>query len=819
VSQITLDEAYDTAFAVYSPRVTFVEWTMLEVQSENDGAWWPYADYTGGRLFRTWQGIEGERWIYVFQEGLGAGSVTLVEELFLAGDGQIHATDMDKLKAQRKAHGSWPEPAARGASIPIGKTICFLRQFWGQPLTHYFFSSRTRLPGKLIAHLENTVAKWKLGVTFTPTDRNMFPASNGNDAFVPVLDPITVAMHLSAYFVAASNDHIRYLTPVDDPDNPHSTAENKDTQDRQKKFLLAQLVGSLLDADDQLNAAARSDVHYDFLHDYEEQVQYRKQWRSRWARYLTNWLRAGPIQVVTDAYQLTASVPEFLQFLLWMAQCHFRLSESPEGRKLLQEHFELEKFSWVQRYVLGRGEISDDKVQAVRKLGLAPVEFLKEHVPVWMSVGKRSLADEIAAALKKLQGADWKPTPIYFGRRRLGYMAWIPKGEGGELITAETPAELYAKSYDQEELVALVDEIHEHDAQLKAPWKGAIGSLVAGIELINFALAVRAFEKVPAGERKEKIWAFVELAGAGIDLSTAGLALFGKASEKTLAKLCFVSAVIDTVVNAHETLDALSEGKFGKALGTGIVTFGSAVIAVGILVDASVAGPLGLVIVGIGFIVKAIFSDPSDYETFITFSSFGVGDSSRRDEKPGWYKTDKTFDQWGNDLDEQLRAAAMLLCKFTIKPVMNIGFGLEHQPPSKPPAKWLHELEDRLRTGEIKMGWVPTGAKLHLNYSEDWTDSKNSQQFKADIEFSADQTKILPSKLRVQFKSDGIISVQAPGPAESARSIVIIDTDGFYQGLEKGLKITLTGSFDVDMAGDSFTAESGDDDGVIYPWL
>jgi hypothetical protein len=167
-----------------------------------------------------------------------------------------------------------------------------------QPLRHYFFSSRVELPTKLLVELENNIAKWTQGITFEPADPNVYPAGketveNGKvitetDPCVPVLDPITIAMHLHAYYIKASNDLIKYLTPIDDPDDPESDMKKEKAKKRQKKFTLALLVDSLLDANGALVAHAEQDAIYDFRHDYSEQVRHLKQWRSRWATYLTN---------------------------------------------------------------------------------------------------------------------------------------------------------------------------------------------------------------------------------------------------------------------------------------------------------------------------------------------------------------------------------------------------------------------------------------------------------------------------------------------------------------------------------------------------
>ena len=805
MSTVTLQEAYDTAFAVFSPRVEFIEWKMYEVPSDKAGGWWPYYAYRGGgRFWDTWKEIEGERWIYVFRKpkGMAAAPATLVDEFFLDGSGQLHATQIEKLKAQ-VANGMWPERGKRGAQVPIGKTVSFCRQFLGQSLLHYFFSSRVQLPSKLIGELQDHIADWTQGISFEPTDPNVYRGREGDDPLVPVLDPITIATHLHEYYVAASDDLTKYLTPIDDPDDPHSDEKKKRAAERQKKFLLAQIVSSVLDAEPTLNGQEDDGLLYNFLNDYEQQIQYRKVWRNRWATYLTNWLKARPVLLLAEAHQFDEKT-DFPLFLLHMAHCHSRLSESPQGRELLQAHFEQPKrFPWVQKYAFGRESITREEVQAVRKTGSAPLEFIKEHAPVWMKGAKTTAAEEMSQALNKIFGVNVKPKGVLWSEKELKYRVWSMKGS--ELKHAE-----------RHDFELLVEEIHEAQFELKPMWKGAVGSLVEGMELINFALALQNFAKTAQGEREEQVWAFVELTSAGVDLTNATLSLFGKASKKTIAKLSFVSAVIDTVIGAKETLEALSEAKFGKALGSGIVTVGSMIIAVGVLAESSVAGPIGLVIVGAGFIIKEIFRDPNDYENFVNFSSFGKREGER-DEKPGWYKTEKTFEEWEDDLDEQIRAAVMLLCKIRITAAASPGAAnnLRYEYPT---AEWIRSTGEQLRRATVKMGWIPRGAKLHLKYSEEWVDRRDGREFTADLAFDDGDKPTMPAtRLGLQIQPGRIVVVQAPGSAASEKPVLTVNENGQYLGVNPGLKkITLTGSLEVKLGENTVLAEAGEKEGVLY---
>jgi len=801
MSALTLKEAYDTAFAVFSPHVEFIEWTIFQVQSDR-GGWGPFEVYKRppvgssglGRLLDKWKEIESARWIYVFrkaQEAKGAlaGPAVLVDELFLDEKKHLHATKLNAAVAVKK--DPRPERSKTGVAshrepkVEIGTTVSFVRQLLGKPLVHYFFASRIQLPNKAIDELQNHIAEWAPGVTFEPTDPNIDWRGEGQNPRVPVLDPITIATHLHAYFCAASDDLIKYQTPVhdDDPDDPYSEERKKRAKERQKKFLLAQIVSSLLDADGTLVGKEDSGLLYSFQQEYAEQIKYRKEWRDRWATYLCNWLKARPILLLAHAHQFDEE-GEFPGFLLQMAHCHSRLCETECGRDLLRAHFEQDRFSWVQKYVLGREPepVGGYRFQIIRRAGfLAGLEFLKEHVPVWvprLAQPKVTVAQDVSEVLGKMLNVKVKPeklTKFLSQGRKDVYVVWGKKGwEDFELAEVDM-------------IDVIGRRIADYEPELKPPWKGAVGTLLEGIELINFALALHGFyEKWKGEELQEKIWAFLELTEASAHLGATTLVIFGKASTKTIAKLVFVAAVIDAIIGGKEAVEALEKGKYGKALGSGIVTAGSLVLIVGFFSEAAIFGPLGFLIMGAGFLIQWLTREDTDFEKFIDSCAFGEHRGDRK-EKPGWYETKKKFADWDNDLDEQVRAALFLLSKFKIE---STSFYTTDS---------LDDTVQYVGRGKIKMGWVPRGAKLHLQYAEEWLDPKDSRSFTAEIDFGdGEKPTITSSKLDVKPEEhDRTLVVQAPKSAAKD----IYGSSGVHISLKK---ITLTGSLEVNLDGTTF---------------
>jgi hypothetical protein len=202
----------------------------------------------------------------------------------------------------------------------------------------------------------------------------MYIPADGSEPMIPVLDPITIATHLHAYYVAASDELIKYLTGVADSSAPQSAEQKTAVKKRLQKVQLGMLITALRDGEGNLGNFVGQDVLWDFMEDFRKQVAFRQDWRNRWATYLFNWLAAGPIALATEAH-LFDLIKDFPWFFLQMANCYSRASETPQSRELLQAHFEQPaNYAWVRKYVLGHDTLDADLVQAIRKLGTAPLE-------------------------------------------------------------------------------------------------------------------------------------------------------------------------------------------------------------------------------------------------------------------------------------------------------------------------------------------------------------------------------------------------------------------------------------------------------------
>jgi hypothetical protein len=297
------DAAYQTAFAIVSPAVKFVEWTLFENYRDKPwyediraaGKWLPFQ--YGAQRAKNWREIQGERWIYVFRDEQQAGSSrnpTCVDELFLDKDGNLYMTATEP-HVQADGTVAWPERGkhgannARGASKPIGPTICFVRQFVDTVFEYWFFATRFQLPANALNDPNGLRSKvWRCGppMTLSPDDRYLF------DGKIPLLDPITIARALHDRYFDACQDCVKYIAPLAAAAGTRKT----DAAKRQQKVVLGELIRSFVNSSPADHIGhLRPGEPTGFLNDYAAQVGYRESWREYWGMQLTDWLRSDAI--------------------------------------------------------------------------------------------------------------------------------------------------------------------------------------------------------------------------------------------------------------------------------------------------------------------------------------------------------------------------------------------------------------------------------------------------------------------------------------------------------------------------------------------
>jgi hypothetical protein len=793
------DAAYQTAFAIMSPAVTFVEWTLFEnyldhpwYQDITDpGKWLPFE--FGNQRAKNWQEIHGERWIYVFRAEQVAGKAripTCVDELFLDKDGNLHGTITER-HVRPDGTVDWPERGvrgagnARGASKPIGRSISLVRQLVDKVFEYWFVATHFQLPAKALNDLNRLPSKvwlWAPAITLSPDDPLFF------DGKVPVLDPITIAQALHDRYDDACNDYTAYIAPV----GTSESASKQEAAERQQKVALAELINAMVHASPVgLIGHLKPGEPTQFLNDYSDQTGYREAWRDYWCMQLTKWLQSDAITAIDqivgrDLRPFDPKYEDFGVFFKQMSDCRTGLLKSPFGQGLLDmEVRHQEKFMWLALAM--QEHPTAQLVEVLRKEGSAVLETLFEHAHHMIVHLKKDFAREVLskALARYFIAEEGKPILIIVGNETRGWWQGGPKGPklvGTDKIEAAR-WELQ-KEFENSELAAAKAKSGTKQARLMS------GILL--IELLNFLFVIHEFDEV--WQRDKKV-ASLQLTDAALELVRASTAIpavkeaLGQQGAKTAARvLGTLAALVEVVLFTYETYEAWHEGKIRKAVGSGVSAAGAATIVTGLLLGSEVVPIVGMVVVGIGVIVQMAFKDPNDYENLLTFSYFGKQDGSAHE--PDWYEPAKSFAEWRDDIEEQLQAALSLLCKLEIQPAISVTPANNPLPYGAP---------ERMRTATVQCGWIPGNATLNCHYHVDWRDPTESADIKASIRFKDDgKLAVSPSHLVVALDDKGNVLVEGPDT-----NIADVDQGGYY--INPRLKaITVTCYLEVPLAGTKF---------------
>jgi len=706
MSDPVLKKAYDEACAVFTKPVRFVEWKMYEARGTEPKHLRPFGltkDRSG-----AWKEIEGERWIYAFRSYINVQGVAIWwEELHRGPGGDLSATPMDPSRVDPSKR---VEPDKRPAGVPIGQRISFPRRVNGHVLTWYFFASRMPLSLKAIDELQKHVQDYVPHQTFEENDPNVIPGHD--ELLVPVLDPITVAMHLHEYYVAAADDLINYTTTEKHQTQPHQ----KEVVRRQKKVLLARVLKAVVDGDP---ANSLVNLLYDrnknrldqsaidnFLKEYDGQINARTSWRDRWCSYLCNWLDAWPMKLVEKEF--LAKPKELLKYFVPWCLCITRLSESICGRKLLGKIFD-DQAHFFHAYFSPREIEASEVKNVVRKAASAWLEAFKEWPAILVvKLGKVESVEYVVKTMKLHWDIRLKRVqrPIDWAR---------DEGEPGAVFDTKVVKGQHYEILEFEKI-----EHREKELESEGRWRGAATKVLVVVEAINMAFAIHDLIEAMKGEdiEKQKI-ALLEFLEFSLDSTSAALSL-AKVSERAIGAIGFLSGCIETYIAGHELLESYEKGDNSQAIAGGYLTLtGSAATAAwGLAALLAVPGAqvflvAGLLLVALGHLLS-MFRD-NDYETYVKHCCWGelYGEGNFT---PEW--ATRKISDWKHDAeslddyDEQFRALLNLISKFEI------------EAGSDP------------REAELKMGFMPSRASFDLHYIEKWSSAGDSRDLtdKATIE-------------------------------------------------------------------------------------
>lgn len=686
MADATLQEAYDNAAAVFSRSFRFVEWKFVRI---NKTVAYPFGD-DGEPAHKATKAIDRKKWIYVFRHGVGETFAELQEEIEIDESGEMLATPHSRLDAPIKG---------RGQAIAIGKTLCLPRRIFGTRRIYRILASRVRLPSAQIKALKEKIHRLVPETSLEPGVNTSVVEKDG-EWLVPVVDPITVLLHLHAAYVSAADDVVNYTIAH----KGLSSDKRAIVTRRHKKHLLATILKAIIG--DKSNTNANNLVHElrdmqypleEFLTHYEQAVAWRVRLRVRLGADLVRWLESDILRITEDAFRQSPREKWGVFLLPW---CHAitRLPEVAAGREYLvrllaaKDHF-------VHDYVWPKVDITDDAFQFVRKSGLTILEAWKTIAEAQVLLKEGDFVNETLTTLRRLTR---ERVELKTSRLTMASIARM-KGVRGEIMAE----------------VSRIGSLKLTDVPDHAPdFGGAAKTVGFVIESVNLLFAVKAVSTAMKGEDDEaKTLAVVGLVGSSLDAGSALASLF-KNTERFVAVMGFVSGVIDIYLG-HIAMDKAFKDGDENVAGAAFLTAAGATIGVssvcmGLLAipGGQIVGMIGLAIVAIGSIMRAMLSK-SDLEIFFAHCSWGL--QHKKAGGADWSPT--RFEQWtgASEFDYQLDALLNILCKIEID--------------RGDSAATVRELT-------FKVGWIPPDATLMVRYAERWQRYEDSRELEAKITFS-----------------------------------------------------------------------------------
>jgi hypothetical protein len=723
-----VDAFYSWACAAMSPPVRFNEWKFMGSYGQDGQRYFAPMGLTDEKRDAAKEFFTKERWIYVFRFMASVGKVRLSHEIHFDGATRnLALTPMVPFENARAASGMdvAPDPAKRGAPEDLGgPTIRFPRRIRGEQVVYYFLATRVRLPAAQILEIEQDghMHRWLPPVTFEPDDPNVLWPDKGSDhpVTVPVVDPITVAMHLHGIYRAALEDYQRYTT----------------NRSRMQKVALANVVHGLVEQDMHADRSQHLFTKIDkfkveaLLDDYDVQCQHRTATYSIFGGWLADWLHSPAMKLVQHAH--LARPEDVAGYLVPYCLCLTRAMESAPGRAMLRKAY---ADDFVKRNItrqIGKadyaGSIKDmagATLPAVTQLSPIAFEEMKDEAE---KVGFFKKAMEDTTFYREYKYGD----EIVDGFLSVEEIEEIEGKPGVERLMHGNKGALKVKD---------ITRLSAEQEEVPRTWEGSITKVETLLKGVNTVLAVSKIADLlgsdEPGSRKKAIW----VATAATLEIAQGMKTFAKISGALgfIAGLMELSDLEDEEGEARAKGDTMTErGLQMQRLGTVLSLLGNTVksmatdsataafagaedaaaadmfgVAAGTAAEGEALGAVvgGMIMSFAGVVIFAgvliaLLMGESDIELFLEHCEWG-NDRYEGDEEegPSWSRV--PYPKWRNAYGEQLYAFAQILCDFDVDDPKALDVMMGKSDP---------------REAFVKMGWVPSGGKLELAYVEKWDD-------------------------------------------------------------------------------------------------
>jgi hypothetical protein len=639
--------------------------------------------YRNEPLPPTWITIKTKmvksRWIYIFQK-LG-DKITWYAEYRASDTGSYHPVDMKK--ARDKERYARPEPSKEPSfALTLPHTINGKRAYYT------FYISGTRLALKSIKALE-TEEYWKLLRVIDLNDPKMFSMDNTQEkGFEPkpdqqsaldIFDFVTVDDHL-LYGISLNRVmqqlRDRAVSWVSVTTDMKDKAQIQRTQNRLKKKMLAEVITSIMahDRGDKLSLKDEFSQNGEilmrrFLSDYDAKITQKLKDVDIVARDLAAWMDSKIMKFVNESYTILEDVDivpfqtdDFPAFLAAYSQCIDRLSETGPGKVFLQKALQ-DKAYFLHPFLLEDGQPSGPKFQAWRKGYAAGFSVWKEILMVALEERKGG-GQAVEKLVKSINNLARVPLfKVEF--RTLTHLVSVDEGVRVGRNGRQTKIRYTEITYQPDGWRNWITA---------DKFTGFLTRVTVVVEVLNLGLALEGLLEATGTE--DKIWAAIGLVGSALDTVTA-FGVLMKMKEMTLRKVSMVSAVIDAVTAVRDASSMVNRGDYSAAVGYGMVSGGSALIAIGCAVGIAgahtmwagvgvVLEVLGAILVAAGWLLSWLTSE-SDLEVFVKHCVWGENYRSGSGSE-SW--SDGKFADWNEDkpggLDHQVNALLNLTASFTL---------------------------------------------------------------------------------------------------------------------------------------------------------
>ena len=596
------------------------------------------------------------KWIYAFQV---LGSKT---ELFA----ELHADEKGELSVRAKERDKRAKPGK------IGSIFFTLPHTVNGKRAYYFFVvTRIRMPSDCVSNFETNKPSG-LGPALDLALDEAYLLVAGSDgvsttveSFLPVTDPITIALGLHERYESAANELLAYTLEYEE----QSEAQRRRVRSRHKELMLAKLLKSVVESDPADKLGLKNDFKNNdptsparYIQTYETTVDQLITKRDKAVEPLIHF--TNPKGALVTAIEACYRVFEKTDYHSWLevyAQMNERIAESPLGKARIGKLLDSPNYAFKE-YVLRTTAAPELQFSVGRKCTGAIVALWSEAVP-GMLTKTPGAAALLANALKHIARVELvkveDKTISYKYRKKNGRMRTVTKTV--KETTAIDPAKALAKW-----------------AEDGLPGK-ALGHLTKGIEVANVLLSIVALADAEPGE--DRGFALLNLLGSVLD-GVSAFNAFLKIGKRSIKVVGGVSAAIDTVLATRDGYKAYEHDDASSAVGYGMVATGSVLTlagcvcaASGLAAGATVVGiPLaafleivGAVLVAAGWLL-AVFTADSDIELFTNHCKFGKHSDSTSKDQPKWASA--PLGQWSSEndgLDHQVKSLLTLLAAFTVK--------------------------------------------------------------------------------------------------------------------------------------------------------